>query len=457
MPDARVGVPRTSFIFPSSTTSTIDFSTQQLTSKYTTVLMSNQDNPGNILKADPPGVDLQHPRPSPPVNVSSVLVTDPSMPPPSKGPLGKDLSYAPPISYRSISTLPESTLIHRVPSCLRKISELKVPPLSLGIVKMSDGKYQKSQGKLDRKHNPLSSNTVSRLVSPADPIENWSHPSPSSSSGLPIPIPLTVSYPVPLHLPPGPERDEYLRKEIAVSNVVMKQMDIDEAENPDVFNSFHQRTLDRFAHHLLTPTPPPHSETSPNRKESHSVTPTNKSAQPQNLASPTPSCPEDPAINYHNPVTRSPSLPLAYDGNSSSSPIPAVKTVQLAMAMMAEDFFIKEMNKVNDGAISPALPVIALVSLSIHDSCSTLSFHFPLSSYDSHQATGRQDCYCSLERRPTTPTADEKDQLHSQRPSNLVPQDQDSLPCPPPPPPLPKPWRPSHPNGHQRMPLEHRP
>ena len=69
--------------------------------------------------------------------------------------------------------------------------------------------------------------------------------------------------------------------------------------------------------------------------------------------------------------------------------------------------------------------VIALVSLSIHNSCSTLSFIFlsllfllfllstllsyfssciittflPLyfSSYDSHQATGRQDCYCTLE------------------------------------------------------------
>ena len=74
------------------------------------------------------------------------------------------------------------------------------------------------------------------------------------------------------------------------------------------------------------------------------------------------------------------------------------------------------------------------------------SFYF--SSYDSHQATGRQDCYCSLERRPTTPTADVKDQLHSQRPPHLVPQNQDSLPCPPPPPPLSKPWRPSHPNSH---------
>ena len=45
------------------------------------------------------------------------------------------------------------------------------------------------------------------------------------------------------------------------------------------------------------------------------------------------------------------------------------------------------------------------------------------SSYDSHQATGRQDCYCTLEQRPTTPNSDAKDLLHSQRPSYLVPQD----------------------------------
>ena len=77
--------------------------------------------------------------------------------------------------------------------------------------------------------------------------------------------------------------------------------------------------------------------------------------------------------------------------------------------------------------------------------------HFPsfyFSSHDSHQATGRRDCYCALERGPTTPTADVKDRLHSQRPPYLVPQNQDSLPCPLPPPPIPKPWRPSHPNGH---------
>ena len=49
------------------------------------------------------------------------------------------------------------------------------------------------------------------------------------------------------------------------------------------------------------------------------------------------------------------------------------------------------------------------------------SFYF--SSYDSHQATGRQDCYCTLEQRPTTPNSDAKDLLHSQRPSYLVPQD----------------------------------
>ena len=221
--------------------------------------MSSQDIPGNVLKADPPGVDLQHPRPSPLVNVSSVSVTDSSMPSPAKGPLGKDLSYAPPISYRSVSTLPESTLTHRVPSRLRKISDLKIPPLSLGIVKMSDGKYQKlTQGKKDRKHNPLSSTTVSRPVSPADPIENWSHPSPSPSSGLPVPIPLAVSYPIPLHLPPGPERDKFLKRELAVCNKTMKQMDVDKSKNPDVFNSFHQHTLDRFTHHLPTPTPPPH-------------------------------------------------------------------------------------------------------------------------------------------------------------------------------------------------------
>ena len=135
--------------------------------------MSSQDIPGNVLKADPPGVDLQHPRPSPPVNVSSVSVTDTSMPPPSKGPLGKDLSYAPLIHYRSSSALPEPTLTHRTPSRLRKISELKVPPLSLGIVRMSDGKYQKlTQGKKNCKHDPLSSITISRPVFPADPIEN---------------------------------------------------------------------------------------------------------------------------------------------------------------------------------------------------------------------------------------------------------------------------------------------
>ena len=317
-------------------------------------LMSSQDNPGNVLKADPPGVDLQHPKPSSMVNVTSVSVTDSFMPPPTKGPLGKDLSYAPPISYRSVSTLPESTLTHRVPSRLRKISDLKIPPLSLGIVKMSDGKYQKlTQGKRDRKHDPLSSTTVSRPASPTDPIENWSQPSPSPSSGLPVPIPLAVSYPVPLHLPPGPERDEYLKKELAVCNKVMKQMDVDESENPDVFDSFHQRTLDRFAHHLPTPTPPPHADPTPNRNESHSVTPTNKSVPPQ-MISPTPSRPEDLAINYHNPVARSPSIPLAYEGDSS--PIPAVQTVHLATEMMAQDFFIEEMKKVDEGAVSPALP-----------------------------------------------------------------------------------------------------
>ena len=263
----------------------------------------------------------------------------------------------PPISYRSLSTLPESTLTHRVPSRLRKISDLKVPPLSLGIVKMSDGKYQKlTQGKRDRKHDPLASTTVSRPASPAspaDPIENWSHPSPSPSSGLPVPIPLAVSYLVPLHLPPGPERDEYLKKELAVCNKAMKQMDVDESENPDVFDSFHQCTLDRFAHHLPARTPPPRVDPTPNCNESHSVTPTNKSVQKQ-VVSPTPSRPEDPAINYHNPVARSPSPPLAYEGDSS--PNPAVQTVHLATEMMAQDFFIDEMKKVDDGAISPALP-----------------------------------------------------------------------------------------------------
>ena len=48
----------------------------------------------------------------------------------------------------------------------------------------------------------------------------------------------------------------------------MKQIDVDKSKNLDVFNSFHQRTLDRFAHHLPTPTPPPHAKPAPDCNKS---------------------------------------------------------------------------------------------------------------------------------------------------------------------------------------------